>query len=79
MKTWEYCMLSEIWITNPFSTKLEVHFPDPAEQADFLAEGMKLTDAINHLGRMGWEAVNLDAESVENGTITKVLFKRETS
>lgn len=79
MKTWEYCLLSEIWITTPFSTKMEVHFPDPVEQADFLTEGMKLTDAINHLGSQGWEAVNLDAESVENGTITKVLFKREAA
>ncbi len=76
MKTWEYCLLTEVWINDPYSTRLEVQYPDPTESADFLTDGMSLTIALNRLGAQGWEAVNLDAETVENGTVTKVLLKR---
>lgn len=77
MKKWEYCLLTEVWITNPYSTKIDIEFPDPTQHPDFDTEGMKLVEAINHLGGEGWEAVTLDAETVENGTVTKVLFKRK--
>lgn len=77
MKKWEYCLLTEVWVSNPYSTKLDVEFPDPNQQPDFVIEGMKLVEAINRLGSEGWEVVTLDAETVENGTVTKVLFKRK--
>lgn len=77
MKVWEYCLLTEVWITTPYSTRLTAEFKDPAQDTEFLTEGMKLVEAINYLGNAGWEVVTLDAETVENGTVTKVLFKRE--
>lgn len=77
MKKYEYCLLTEVWVSNPYSTKIDVEYPDPAVQPEFISEGMKLVEAINHLGAEGWEAVSLDAETVENGTVTKVLFKRK--
>lgn len=76
MKKWEYCLLTEVWVSNPYSTKIDVEYPDPTRQPEF-TEGMKLVEAVNHLGSEGWEAVTLDAETVENGTVTKVLFKRK--
>jgi hypothetical protein len=77
MKTWEYCVLTEVWVTNPYSTKFEIEFPDPTQVADFISEGMRLVDVLNHMGLLGWEAINLDSETVENGTVTKVFFKRK--
>ncbi|MFN2195199.1 MAG: hypothetical protein ACK2UW_03650 [Anaerolineales bacterium] len=77
MKPWEYCLLTEIWISDPYSTRLQIEFPNPADDADFLVEGLKLVDAMNKLGEAGWEAVTFDNETVEHGTVTKVLFKRE--
>jgi hypothetical protein len=76
MKKYEYCLLTEVWISNPYSTKIDIEYPDPGQQAEFISEGMKLVEAINHLGADGWDAVTLDSETVENGTVTKVLFKR---
>lgn len=76
MKKWEYCLVTEVWITNPYSTKFDIEFADPAAIPDFVTEGMTLATVINHLGGEGWEAVNMDTESVENGAVTKILFKR---
>lgn len=77
MKNWEYCLLTEVWISDPYSTRLHIEFPNPADDADFLVEGMKLINAINKLGEAGWEAVTFDNETVEKGAVTKVLFKRK--
>jgi hypothetical protein len=79
MKRWEYCLLTEVWVTNPYATKIEIEYPSPATQAEFLTEGMKLVEAINHLGAEGWQAVTLDSETVENGSVTKVLFRRQAN
>jgi hypothetical protein len=77
MKKWEYCLLTEIWITEPYSTSFKLEYADPATPTDFITEGMTLVEVLAHLGQDGWEAVNMDAESVENGAVTKILLKRK--
>lgn len=74
MSKWEYAILTEVWVTEPMTTRFDVQIPDGSPIPDL--RGKTLGEVLSMMGNDGWEAVNLDAETVENGSITKYLFKR---